>query len=233
MRTDYRKTSEEIILDLINHYNAESLSAFGISAIRGNDIVIGVPLAVAGRTTRIRITPKLTAPFVDPFSFTYQRVDMSRFTLVDSDTSFRVDGPGEYRLSEFIAQINQRWGVNLGVRDYIDQAFTIDQYDAVVPLMADPRSLVWYGGINLRVSCGVPLTDLITETDLDGFSTWTLEQVLKITDLDGFSLSLKSLEDLLKHRELDGFNLSPRTLGELLWRRELDGFMPVKTSEVQ
>lgn len=186
MRTDYTQTSEQIFLDMVNYHNRESLTEHGLYPLNGSDMVLGVPTAINNVRTSVVVTPKQTAPYVGRFRFFYNRVSLNSLLLHDADTTFRVRVPGEYRLSEFISAINARWEINLGVRDYIDKTVVVEQYDATVMLEADPRSLVWIESLPLRISCGIDLSDVVLNHDLDGFGGIELHDKLRNTNLDGF-----------------------------------------------
>lgn len=190
MRTDYRKPSEEIILDLINGYNSQYTSTFGIDKIHGKDVVIGVPYAINDEDTRITVTPKLTAPYIDPFSFTYRRVNLNELLRKNKDITFRTTEAGFLRVSEFIGKINERWGVNLGPNDYVDDGVFVVQgsYDTIMVVRANHNSLVWTGSIAIRLTTGVPL-----------------DSVIKITELDGFADRVFELDTTIVTRELSGF----------------------------
>ena len=203
MRTDYTQTSEQIVLDMINYHNEPSLTEYGLYPLLGKDVIIGIPTIVNGARTSIVITPKQTAPYVNRFRFFYNRVSLNSLLLHDENTIFKVRVPGEYRLSEFISDINQRWGVNLGVRDYIDKTVVIEQYDATVILEADPRSLVWVNSLALKITCGTVLSDNLLNHDLDGFGGIDLYGHVHNKDLDGFLGG--DLADRISNRHLDGF----------------------------
>lgn len=203
MRTDYRQTSEKIFLDMVNYHNRESLMQYGLYPLQGRDVVLGTPNVLQGVRTSTLITPKQTAPYIRSVRFVYDRVPLNHLLLHDTNTTFRVRAPGEYQLSEFIGEINDRWSINLGVRDYIDKLIHVEQYDAHVLLEADPRSLVWAQGVTLRITCGIPLSDVIVNRDLDGFGTLRLEDLIRERNLDGFYSGEPS--SLIKNRDLLGF----------------------------
>ena len=190
MRTDYRKSSEEIILDLINYHNADKLLEYGIDRVRGNDVIIGMPFAVSTNRTRISITPKPTAPFVDGFYFDYNRVDFISLIYRDVNIAFRVVDMGQYSTSDFVGKINDRWGINIGPNDYLEESISFSEkdYDLTLVLRANPKSLVWTGSIALRITRGIILDSVILRTDLDGFviPTWQLDTTLYRRNLDGF-----------------------------------------------
>lgn len=187
MYTDYQQSSDKIILDLVNYHNHDTLAASGLYPIRGRDIIIGQPVPVTGRRTKVLITPKSTAGFVHPFWFTYNRVDLQRLLLFNSDRLIRLRDDGVYKVSDIIGLVNNRWQVSLGAFDYIDSSVNLSQYDATLSVVADPRSLVWVGSIDLFLSRAVALSDVIVRRDLDGFAIGDLSWQIRNTDLGGFA----------------------------------------------
>ena len=57
--------------------------------------------------------------------------------------------------------------------------------------------------MTLRITCGIPLSDVIVNRELDGFGTLRLEDLIRERNLDGFYSG--ELSSLIKNRDLLGF----------------------------
>lgn len=194
MQTDYLKSSEEIILDLINWHNSKYMDFYGIDRIHGRDVIIGAPYALTETNTRITIIPKQTAPYVDPFSFTYRRIHLAELIKKNNDVTFRITETGLLKVSDIIDRINNRWGIKLGPGDYVEDGVfvTEDNYDTTMVVRANQNSLVWTGSIAIRLTSGIPLDSVIKITELDGFGdrTYNLDETITVKELIGF-MSIK------------------------------------------
>ena len=73
-------------------------------------------------------------------------------------------------------------------------------------LVADPRSFVWVGSLPLRISCGLDLSDVVIERNLDGFGDNSLRKHITNTNLDGFIGGQAENELTIPIRNLDGFS---------------------------
>ena len=186
MLTDYRKPSEQILLDLLNYHNAAKLAQYGLDPIRGRDVLIGQPVTLDGVKTKVLITPRPTAQFVHPFWFTYNRVNLNRLLLFNPNTVIRDTSNAIRRVSDAIQVINARWQINLDSFDYVDADIDTAQYDAALDLVANTRSLVWVGSVSLILSRAVPLAGVIVNRDLNGFALKDLAWYIQEKDLPGF-----------------------------------------------
>lgn len=187
MLTDYRKPSEQILLDLVNYHNASNLARYGLDPIRGRDVLIGQPVIVDGVKTKVLITPRPTAQFVHPFWFTYNRVNLSRLLHFNQNTLIRDVDNSVSRISDVIQVVNARWQINLDSFDYVDADVDTTQYDVTLELNANTRSLVWVGSVDLLISRARPLADVIVNRDLLGFALRDLAWYIKERDLPGFT----------------------------------------------
>lgn len=185
MLTDYRKPSEQILLDLVNYHNASNLARYGLDPICGRDVLIGQPVIVDGVKTKVLITPRPTAQFVHPFWFTYNRVNLNRLLLFNPNTVIRDTSNAIRRVSDAIQVINARWQINLDSFDYVDADVDTTQYDVTLELNANTRSLVWVGSVDLLISRARPLADVIVNRDLLGFALRDLAWYINERDLPG------------------------------------------------
>lgn len=166
--TDFTKTPQAILLDLINQSNGTSIPAPAIT--------FGLPTAATGgspaRNTDITVTAVQGSGYKNSANLHYDRVDLA---VVPGSRGATITKGNATKLSDLLADINALWGVNIGAADIVDvdlPAFAgtaNETHDVQMAASAD--ALVFRGSVTITVKGDdLDLAVILTVTDLDGLS---------------------------------------------------------------
>ena len=168
--TNFTKLPDEILIDMINADNGTRLKA--------GDLAFGAPVSLGEgvrRNTSLDVYAGVGSAFAGSVKINYNRLPLSY--NIQGDLQFAV---GEARRTrDLIPAINQRFGINLTLCDYVDEEFSAPALGQTLPLSltAAQDSLVWIGSIELGlindVSQGIPLSMVIKDIYLDTFDQST------------------------------------------------------------
>lgn len=173
--TDFTKSAQQIIIDLVNNDNSLALTTAKVT--------FGAPTAatVGGSVTRdtdLTLTAVAGSGYSGAATIHYNRVDLAsvpgaRSTVFPIGTAVNI--------SDLIAEINAAYGINLSNtadtahKDYVDgplPTFTgtaNEQHQ--FQLAADADSLVWENSVQLTVQANdIPLSTAITNPTLNGLT---------------------------------------------------------------
>lgn len=148
--------SKQNLLKLINKEN-------GISpGLTFDDVDISLPevVSVDGRDSKVILTSKLSGDAGAEVPVFYHRRDLPDYIL--GDVSF--DSIGVQTTHDFIPALNDRYGLNLLPDDLED----LPVVGSAHTVTAQVLSHEWRGKVNLVIITGVPLADVIPNTQLDG-----------------------------------------------------------------
>jgi hypothetical protein len=125
MFLDYRKPSNELVVDLINRDNPQL--PFPIKA---NECFFGVPTAwsAAGnfRNTEVSVTPRPNSPYIGAFKVRYRRLDIA--SLIPGGALIHDDwyiNNGSTPIAEFLTAFNKRTGMALAPADVTQTAIAV------------------------------------------------------------------------------------------------------------
>jgi hypothetical protein len=182
--SDYTKSPEQILLDLINNDNGTSfgldtLAFLSAPTVRANDD--GQP-SFNNRLSTIRVTAVDGSGYGQYVDMNYRRIhfrDVFPITADDPTVQFPIvdesyDLGSNTYLSDLIPQINAKHGLNLQPSDYWDKSLPTfsgpPPYDpAYVRLESQSTSKVYIGGVQIRINPNdYPLDQRLPTTELSG-----------------------------------------------------------------
>lgn len=165
MATDFTKSANEILIDLINTTNSTALVpasvTFGPVA----------PTVSGNKNTGVKITAVNGSGYKGERDLTYDRVDIATVPGSRSTTFQKGDA---LKISDLIPEINTAYGLNLTADDYVDADLPVfagtDPAEVhTVNLVAKAGSYIFTGTLELTVDGNdVDLATIITITELDG-----------------------------------------------------------------
>lgn len=167
MATDFTKSAQQILIDLINESNATALTVA--------DVTFSAPTVQASgnRNTGITITAVANSGYTGHRDLTYDRVDLAQ--VPGSRNKVFNIGSVTSALG-LLPAINAAYGINLTADDVYDDAMptfggTDPLETEVFVLRAKPTSLVYRGQLELTMDGNdVDLATLITVTELNGLN---------------------------------------------------------------
>lgn len=168
MASDYTKSGQEIILDLIKQDNA-SASALSLAAITfGNPAVRDN--TGGGGNTALTIDAVDGSGYSGSVALDYNRNPVSAFVGAEDLTYALGDAT---TLVEFLPEINAQLGINLAPSDIVDApvpTFTgtpNEEHDATITIAAG--CLVFTGSLTITITSNdIALSSIITVTSLSG-----------------------------------------------------------------
>jgi hypothetical protein len=164
--TDFTKSPDQIVLDLINYDNGTALAP--------GSITYGIPAAFTGtRNTKLRLTATGASHYSGFVDITYNRVDIGTVPGVRSK-EFMLGSA--VTIKDLVSAINLAYRINLTVDDYLDGP--LPTFDPLSPndtkpftIVAAPGSLVFIGTLTLNVKRNdIPLSSVILITELNGLN---------------------------------------------------------------
>ncbi len=162
--TDYTKSQQQIITDLINADNGTMLTV--------DMLTFGYPTAIPGwGNTQVVVTASTGSPYSNSVVFNYNRIDLS---TVPGARNIVFDVGSAVNISDLIPAINAAYQINLTPGQFIDgplPQFTNNTPGTTIPftVVADPSSLVFIGRVTLQLArAKIPLSTIITVTALNG-----------------------------------------------------------------
>jgi hypothetical protein len=164
MATDFTKSAQQILIDLINATNA--------TAITSADVTFSnmAPTGGGNRNTGIRVTAVANSGYLNHVDVTYDRVDLAQipgsrpvvFNLGSVTSAFGL-----------LPAINAAYGINLTTDDVEDDPMPTFHGDPLetepFTLRAKSGSLIYRGSLSLTIDGNdIDLATLITVTELNG-----------------------------------------------------------------
>ncbi|QOC54600.1 putative virion structural protein [Salmonella phage pSal-SNUABM-04] len=148
--------SKQNLLKLINKENKIS------PELTFDDVDISLPevVSVDGRDSKVILTSKLSGDAGEQMEVFYHRRDLPDYIL--GDVTF--DREDVFTTHDFIPALNQRYGLNLLPDDLEDLPVSGNAHTVI----AEALSHEWRGQVTLNIVVGVPLADVIPNTQLDG-----------------------------------------------------------------
>jgi len=167
--SDYTKSPEQILIDLINNDNA---GAFPMTTA----LIEFAPAtentdAEATRDSIVVATAKAGSGYKGSQTFHYNRVDLAN---VPGTRPVAFQKGDATLVSELVEEINLAFGINLTAADYIDVELPVFAGDephetGQVVLTAKEGSLVWIGSLTLTINANdIELSTVLTNTELNG-----------------------------------------------------------------
>lgn len=154
---DISKPAHQILMEAINDENRTSLDY--------QDFVFGTPepatLERSDINTKIVITPKVGSAYYNSRTIYYRRMDIAE---IYASKQMEIDVDGRLELNELIDDINEFYGINLTVDDYIDTTLPVEDPQnpgarLTVPLQATSSSVLFMGGVNVILNEAAPVVD--------------------------------------------------------------------------
>lgn len=149
--SNYKHTSEQIVLDLINHDNNASITLEQVS--------FGQITPGEGQNVQVMLHSKRGGGFTGSVAVNYNRVLLSQIPYANNGQEHECDLSNVSGLLEFV---NTLYGVNVNPHDVmidgqdlllgdppVEQAFDVPQTFSV---QAKPDSLVWVGSLSLTIT---------------------------------------------------------------------------------
>jgi hypothetical protein len=149
--SDFKKSSLDIVLDLINEQNGTSFTH--------NHMGFSDPMAGEGKSTSLVVTAKVGSGYRGSYGFNYNRVPLTEVPELASPETHEVDVA---KYSDVLGFINTKFGVNIGLEDVTvngvdlttdDPAYS-SEFDEVnsFTIAAKGKSLVWLGTTDLALT---------------------------------------------------------------------------------
>jgi hypothetical protein len=149
--SDFKKSSLDIVLDLINEQNGTSFTH--------NHMGFSDPIPGEGKTTSLVVTAKVGSGYRGSYGFNYNRVPLTEVPDLAEEVTHEVDIA---KYSDILGFINAKFGVNVGLEDVTvngvdltedDPAYS-SEFDEVnsFAIAAKGKSLVWLGSTNLSLT---------------------------------------------------------------------------------
>ena len=173
--TDFTKSAQQIIIDLVNNDNTLALVPASVT--------FGVPTAatVGGsivRDTDLTLTAVEGSGYTGSATIHYNRVDLSVVPGTRSTTFPKGDAT---HVSDLLPEINAAYGINMSNTadaqhpDFVEAAlptFTgTPNEEHTFQFTADANSLVWENSVTLTVHADdIPLSTAITNATLNGLT---------------------------------------------------------------
>lgn len=191
--TNFLKTPEDIIVDLINFDNDTNLHP--------ELLIFGKPKVIETKfNTSLVLTSVPDSHYVGSVTYKYDRIDIARIPEIQGVTdllSTKFEIGDATKISDLIPAINSKFRINLTPNDYIDAP--LPGFESTDPssspffgLVTSPDSLIYINQLLLSIiRDGNPLSGLILKTILDGIN-YDLET--KTLSIDSF-INLLNLEN--------------------------------------
>lgn len=168
--SDFTKPPEDVVIDLINFDNG---TAFTPSTL----LVVNDPLAVPKAPPAFRNTEILVRPTAATKKYGAARLWYNRILLSDVPRTRSIIFAAPTRatmISDVIPLINERYGINLTSKDYINASLPpVADGGRLIAIQAAPNSLVYIGQLDVMVTgdgyLGVPMENVISNRYLDIF----------------------------------------------------------------
>lgn len=161
MATDYTKKPNEIVIDLINESNT---TTFGIT-----DLTLGAPSAGTTKNSQVDVTATETSGYIGTVTVEYDRIDAA---VVPGQESINFKKGAAVNVSDLIAEINTRYGINLTADDYTEAALPAEPAAGAkvdLAIVINPASLVYTGTLALKLAGpDAELSTVLTNLVLDG-----------------------------------------------------------------
>jgi hypothetical protein len=163
--SDFTKQPEEILVDLIN---ADNGTAFSVT-----QLYFGLPRVLPvgeNRNTTLDIFANEGSGYAGAVNVRYNRVSLS---VVPGNRSRNFDVGNALSLRDLVARINERYGIRLTQRDYVNVAIPVMQPGerTAITLQAGADSLVYQGNTVLTlvsdIGNAIYLNSVVTDTELD------------------------------------------------------------------
>jgi hypothetical protein len=170
MATDYTQSEIDIVIDLIRGDNSEKVLTS--SQITFGNPSVFTPTAQIDRNSLIVATSVEGGGYTGSQSFYYDRVALQDFVFTGT-TSLDFTITTETLLSDLLPALNSRLNTNIDVSKIVDKTLpsTADGSTQTVQLSIVSTSMVYMGDLVLTlVPNDVPLSNVITTTDLDGLT---------------------------------------------------------------
>lgn len=162
--SNFKQTDEKILLDLINHDNATTMSAasviFGEATSAGD---VGNELA-----TNITLTAATGSGYRGTQTFTYNRVPLSFMDTLDPTLVLVTD---ELTTHDLLDHLNEHFGVQMTAADIVldDLPVFLPDVNTDFVLEAAVDSKIFFGTVTLTGTAPtIPLDEVLTVTALDG-----------------------------------------------------------------
>lgn len=168
MNSNYKQSSVQIILDLINFYNG--------TAIKRHQVDFGAITPTEGKQVHLVLHSRRGGGFYGDSAVYYNRVDLAEIPYAANGQEHEYDVSTASGVLDFI---NSRYGVKIDAtdvaidgQDLLDADFPVSQeYDVpqAFVITAKPTSPVWIGSLTINLTkTRVKLQDIWTVTILEG-----------------------------------------------------------------
>ena len=204
MKYNLKLLPKEILIELLNKETGNVLVS--------KNIVFDNPINITGDVynTLLVVYPKSYNNFSGTFSFKYNRLDIRTYIPSTKKLTFN----HEQKLSDIVTKLNEEYGLNITKEDYYDKMLPNMSYGDIAKLkiVMRPNSYIWMNSINLIVKKLPLLTEIFTNTKLNGF--WKpvdIKYAFTNTKLNGFWLST-DLRCVFTNTKLNGFGYFDKSL---------------------
>lgn len=146
---DYTEESEQVLIDLINHYNTTQFTTgqllFGMPAVNSDD---------PDHNTSLIVYAKKYSGYKGQITMKYQRLDINQQVGADESTVFQ-RGTATM-LSELIGAVNTQLGIKLDTDDFLDAPLNIPSDSTVTTFQQDlvilDYSLLYVGKLTMTIT---------------------------------------------------------------------------------
>ncbi len=159
------KTSQQLVIDLINKDNARNFD--------GSEFTFENPTLISGsRNSRVRIVAVPGGKYQGSQTLDYDRLLLSKpFTDADPDTVVYIPNDGYVNSTELYERLNAQYSLQLRPEDLLLEPLNITSLPFDYILSANPNSLAWMSSVKLQFQQGRPLyRDTFQAGPLNGFT---------------------------------------------------------------
>lgn len=170
--SNFKQANAKILLDLVNADNEATLTTpLTVDQVSFSaPVVVGAPGTLP---TKVTMTGVAAEGFKGSAELTYNRVNLNFMNPEGTEDLF-VEVTTETQISQVIAQLNERFGIQLTADDVVEGALPAAPAEGQVApftITAAAGSLVWTGSVQaVRTGELADISDLVLVTTLDGLT---------------------------------------------------------------
>lgn len=158
-------SSRHALYRIINHYNSDHFNGHEAD---DDTVVIGTPVVVSNKITRVSVTAKERTPYkearmVNGFNLTYNRLNLVEVFNTFTFSGIALEAP--VTTEKVLSYLKQHLSFVHDETDFVDRTVTSN---GTFLLEAKPGSLRWQGSLSIPLTVQSDLSTLIHNEFLDG-----------------------------------------------------------------